>query len=71
MQRRILQADLRTAFLQGYVTPLYPTEIFQIQPRTELKVAVGGFNDRENIYGAFIAGFDDAARGFTQYEFDG
>ena len=69
MQRRILEADLRAAYLQRYVTPLYPTEIFQIQPRTELKVAVGGFNDRANIYAAFVTGFEDARSGFVPYEF--
>ncbi|HUA10161.1 MAG TPA: patatin-like phospholipase family protein [Candidatus Acidoferrales bacterium] len=60
MQRRILTADLRAAYLEH-------AEIFQMLPENELPVGVVGFDDRENIYATFKVGFADAARGFAPY----
>ncbi|HEY5341277.1 MAG TPA: patatin-like phospholipase family protein [Candidatus Aquilonibacter sp.] len=95
MQRRILEADLRAAYLETYgkrsieaerranrlatgigvdttqvdqfSATLFDTDIFQMQPKDELPVAVVGFDDRENIYKTFSIGFEDARRGFTPY----
>ena len=85
MQRRILEADMRAAYLETigkraigvFNTPeesllasvLYDSEIFQMQPQDELPVSVFGFDDRENLYKTFKIGFEDAARGFTEYKY--
>jgi len=85
MQRRILVADLRAAYLetlgkraiQSANTPqaralasaLYDSDIFQIQPMDELPVGVIGFDDRNNIFKTFELGFEDARRGFVPYRY--
>jgi predicted acylesterase/phospholipase RssA len=85
MQRRILEADLRAAYLETFgkrsiegvnapqarlfATALYDSDIYQIQPQDELPVGVVGFDDRENIYKTFKIGFEDARRGFVPYRY--
>ena len=63
MQRRILESDLRAAFLEGNVN------LFQIQPKKELPVDVAGFDQREQLYDAFKVGFEAASHGFETYTF--
>lgn len=63
MQRRILESDLRAAFLEGNVN------LFQIQPKKELPVDVAGFDQREHLYETFKVGFEAASHGFAAYEF--
>jgi predicted acylesterase/phospholipase RssA len=83
MQRRILEADMRAAYLetfgkrsiqhphtaelQAFTASLYDSDIFQMQPVDELPVNVIGFDDRDNIYKTFKIGFSDAAAGFVPY----
>jgi predicted acylesterase/phospholipase RssA len=85
MQRRILAADMRAAYLESvgkrvigeYNSPaeaalaavLFESEIFQMQPQDELPVGVVGFDDRDNIYKTFKIGFEDARRGFAPYRY--
>jgi predicted acylesterase/phospholipase RssA len=85
MQRRILEADMRAAYLESFgkraigesntaaeatlASVLYESDIFQMQPQDELPVGVVGFDDRENIYKTFKIGFEDARRGFTPYKY--
>jgi predicted acylesterase/phospholipase RssA len=85
MQRRILEADLRAAYLEtlgkraihtantpqtrALASALYDSDIFQIQPMDELPVGVVGFDDRDNIYKTFKIGFEDARRGFVPYTY--
>jgi predicted acylesterase/phospholipase RssA len=85
MQRRILVADLRAAYLEtlgkrsiesantiparALAAALYDSDIYQIQPLDELPVGVIGFDDRENIYKTFKLGFEDARRGFAPYTY--
>jgi predicted acylesterase/phospholipase RssA len=85
MQRRILVADLRAAYLEtlgkrsiesantiparALAAALYDSDIYQIQPLDELPVGVIGFDDRENIYKTFKLGFEDARRGFVPYTY--
>lgn len=85
MQRRILEADLRAAYLETYgkrsietvnapqmrvlTAALYDSDIYQMQPQDELPVGVIGFDDRENIYKTFKIGFEDARRGFVPYTY--
>lgn len=85
MQRRILEADMRAAYLEAFgkraigvhnsveesvlAAVLYESEIFQMQPQDELPVGVVGFDDRENIYKTFKIGFEDARRGFAPYRY--
>jgi len=85
MQRRILVADLRAAYLEtlgkraiesvntlqarALAASLYDSAIFQIQPMDELPVGVIGFDDRDNIYKTFKLGFEDARRGFVPYNY--
>ncbi len=85
MQRRILEADLRAAYLETFgkraigraTTPqmrlfaatLFDSDIYQIQPVEELPVGVVGFDDRENLYKTFKAGFAAASRGFVPYAY--
>jgi len=85
MQRRILEADMRSAYLETFgkraigaynsadeallASLLYESDIYQMQPQDELPVGVVGFDDRENIYKTFKIGFEDAARGFTPYAY--
>ena len=76
MQRRILEADMRAAYLETFgkraigehnsveesllASILYDSDIYQMQPQDELPVGVVGFDDRENIYKTFKIGFEDA-----------
>jgi predicted acylesterase/phospholipase RssA len=85
MQRRILVADLRAAYLEtlgkrsilsadtvparALAAALYDSDIYQIQPLDELPVGVIGFDDRDNIYKTFKLGFEDARRGFVPYTY--
>jgi predicted acylesterase/phospholipase RssA len=85
MQRRILEADLRAAYLETYgkrsiesvnapqmrvlAAALYDSDIYQMQPQDELPVGVIGFDDRDNIYKTFEIGFEDARRGFVPYRY--
>jgi predicted acylesterase/phospholipase RssA len=85
MQRRILEADMRAAYLETFgkraigeynspeesvlASVLYESDIYQMQPQDELPVGVVGFDDRENIYKTFKIGFEDAARGFSPYKY--
>lgn len=85
MQRRILEADLRAAYLETFgkraienvnapqarvfASTLYDSDIYQVQPQDELPVGVVGFDDRENIYKTFKIGFEDARRGFVPYRY--
>jgi predicted acylesterase/phospholipase RssA len=85
MQRRILEADMRAAYLETFgkraiggrnsaeqsllASVLYESDIYQMQPQDELPVGVVGFDDRDNIYKTFKIGFEDAARGFTAYHY--
>jgi len=85
MQRRILEADMRAAYLEtlgkraiqtantpqmrALAAALYDSDIYQIQPMDELPVGVIGFDDRENIYKTFKIGFEDARRGFAPYTY--
>ncbi len=85
MQRRILEADMRAAYLETFgkraigernsaeesllASVLYESDIYQLQPQDELPVGVVGFDDRDNIYKTFKIGFEDAARGFTPYHY--
>ncbi len=66
MQRRILEADLRAAYLES-AEGLLECAIATLQPKRELPVGVVGFDDRENIYKSFKIGFEDAARGVCPY----
>lgn len=63
MQRRILESDLRAAFLEGNVN------LFQIQPKKELPVDVVGFDQREQLYATYKVGFEAALAGFETYTF--
>lgn len=83
MQRRILEADMRAAYLetfgkraivkaptpqlQAFAASLYDSDIYQMQPVHELPVNVIGFDDGKNIYNTFKIGFSDAATGFVPY----
>jgi predicted acylesterase/phospholipase RssA len=85
MQRRILEADMRAAYLESFgkraigaynspaeaalASVLYESDIYQMQPQDELPVGVVGFDDRENIYKTFKIGFEDARRGFSPYKY--
>jgi predicted acylesterase/phospholipase RssA len=85
MQRRILEADLRAAYLETFgkraiqsvnaaqarlfAAALYDSDIYQMQPEDELPVGVVGFDDRDNIYKTFKIGFEDARRGFVPYRY--
>jgi predicted acylesterase/phospholipase RssA len=85
MQRRILEADMRAAYLETFgkramgernsdqqsllASVLYESDIYQMQPQDELPVGVVGFDDRDNIYKTFKIGFEDAARGFSAYRY--
>ncbi|HUN28480.1 MAG TPA: patatin-like phospholipase family protein [Alphaproteobacteria bacterium] len=85
MQRRILEADLRAAYLETFgkraiesanspqarifASTLYDSDIYQMQPQDELPVGVVGFDDRDNIYKTFKIGFEDARRGFVPYRY--
>ncbi len=85
MQRRILEADMRAAYLETVskraigehnsveeallASILYDSEIYQMQPQDELPVGVVGFDDRDNIYKTFKIGFEDARRGFAPYAY--
>jgi predicted acylesterase/phospholipase RssA len=85
MQRRILEADMRAAYLESFgkraisassspqasmlAEVLYESDIYQMQPQDELPVGVVGFDDRENIFKTFKIGFEDARRGFFPYSF--
>jgi predicted acylesterase/phospholipase RssA len=85
MQRRILEADMRAAYLETFgkramgernsdqqsllASVLYEADIYQMQPQDELPVGVVGFDDRDNIYKTFKIGFEDAARGFSAYRY--
>lgn len=85
MQRRILEADMRAAYLESLgkraigelnspqesllASVLYESDIFRMQPQDELPVGVVGFDDRENIYTTFKIGFEDAHRGFFAYRY--
>jgi predicted acylesterase/phospholipase RssA len=85
MQRRILEADMRAAYLETFgkramgeynspaeaalASVLYESDIYQMQPQDELPVGVVGFDDRENIYKTLKIGFEDARRGFWPYKY--
>jgi predicted acylesterase/phospholipase RssA len=85
MQRRILEADMRAAYLESFskraisehsspqqtllADVLFESDIYQMQPQDELPVGVVGFDDRENIYKTFKIGFEDARRGFIPYRY--
>jgi predicted acylesterase/phospholipase RssA len=85
MQRRILEADLRAAYLETYekrsleraisgrggafTSAFYDSDIYQLQPQDELPVGVVGFDDPENLYKTFKIGFEDARRGFVPYRY--
>ncbi len=85
MQRRILEADMRAAYLEAFgkraigersslqasllAEVLFASDIYQMQPQDELPVGVVGFDDREDIYKTFKIGFEDARRGFVPYQF--
>jgi predicted acylesterase/phospholipase RssA len=85
MQRRILEADMRAAYLESFskraigeggspqetllAGVLFESDIYQMQPQDELPVGVVGFDDRENIYKTFKIGFEDARRGFSPYHY--
>jgi predicted acylesterase/phospholipase RssA len=68
MQRRILESDLRAAFLESYAK-IFETNIYQMFPRQVLPVGIAGFNDRDHLFATYAMGFDDAKAGFTPYEF--
>lgn len=84
MQRRILDADIRAAYLetlgkralmrsfdtslQTIASNLFDVDIFTIRPKKELPVAVIGFDDADGIFATYKLGFNDAATGFVPFE---
>ena len=84
MQRRILDADIRAAYLetlgkralvrsfdtslQTIASNLFDVDIFTIRPKKELPVAVIGFDDADGIFSTYKLGFNDAAAGFVPFE---
>ena len=86
MQRRILDADIRSAYvetlgkralvrsfdtsLHAVASNLFDVDIFTIRPKKELPVAVIGFDDANGIFATYELGFDDAANGFVPFEPD-
>lgn len=84
MQRRILDADIRAAYLEtagkrammrsgerdlrDAAANLYDVDIFTMRPERELPVAMIGFDDAKGLFATYKLGFADAARGFTRFE---
>ncbi len=84
MQRRILDADIRSAYLEtvgkraflqsvdarvrATAANLYDVDIFTMRPEKELPVAVIGFDDADGIFETYKLGFADAAHGFAPFQ---
>ncbi|MEO9169664.1 MAG: patatin-like phospholipase family protein [Candidatus Aquilonibacter sp.] len=83
MQRRILDADIRAAYLEtvgkhalsqshdartrSVASSLYDVDIFTLRPKKELPVAVIGFDDAEGLFTTYKLGFADASGGFSPF----
>lgn len=54
--------------LAAYIRSLAPTELTYIRPKKKLPVGGAGFDDQQGIGEAYRIGWNDAAAGFTPYD---
>ena len=66
MQRRILESDLRAAYLESN----RQSNFYVLHPNEDLEVSVIGFDDGVKLYASYKAGYADAAHGFQPYVFE-
>ncbi|MGA8533498.1 MAG: patatin-like phospholipase family protein [Candidatus Tumulicola sp.] len=64
----ITRATQGNELLAEHMQAVSVTDLRYIRPENVLPVAVGGFNDEVGIGKAYRVGWEDAARGFTPYD---